>query len=192
MRAASAANKLTTEPIERRERRPVAMRGFVALQHGVTSEILVVDLSYEGCGIEIPVELSAGQAVKLSVLRRGAVGAHVRWYRDGKAGLVFDSLPEAERQQVPRKAKRIDVGAEVSLRRLGQLNYRTRVTDLSPAGCKVELVERPRIGEHVMLKFDGLEVLDSEVCWIEGFVAGLRFEKSFHPAVFDLLLERLR
>ena len=36
-----------------------------------------------------------------------------------------------------------------------------------------------------------LEALDSEVCWMEGFTAGLRFEKSIHPAVFDLLLERL-
>jgi hypothetical protein len=43
-----------------------------------------------------------------------------------------------------------------------------------------------------MIKFEGFEVLDAQVCWVEGFVAGLRFEKPFHPAVFDLLLARLR
>ena len=80
----------------------------------------------------------------------------------------------------------------MSLRRLGQNNYRVRVNDLSPEGCKVELVERPRVGEHVLIRFDGLESLDAEVCWVEGFVAGLRFEKPIHVSVFDLLLERLK
>jgi hypothetical protein len=39
---------------------------------------------------------------------------------------------------------------------------------------------------------DGLEALDAEVCWVDGHVAGLRFERTIHPAVFDLLLQRLR
>ncbi len=80
----------------------------------------------------------------------------------------------------------------MSLRRLGQNNYRVAVKDLSVEGCKVELVERPRIGEHVLIKFDGLEALGAEVCWVEGFVAGLRFENAIHSSVFNLLLQRLR
>jgi hypothetical protein len=43
----------------------------------------------------------------------------------------------------------------------------------------------------MLLKFDGLEALEAEVCWVDGFVAGLQFDKPIHPAVFDLLLERL-
>jgi hypothetical protein len=43
----------------------------------------------------------------------------------------------------------------------------------------------------VLVKFDGLEALEAEVCWVEEFTAGLRFEKPMHPAVFDLLVERL-
>jgi hypothetical protein len=84
------------------------------------------------------------------------------------------------------------MSADVSLRRIGRNNYRVRVNDLSPDGCKVELVEQPRLSEHMLVKFEGLEVLDCEVCWIDGYVAGLRFEKPMHPAVFDLLLQRLR
>ncbi len=80
----------------------------------------------------------------------------------------------------------------MSLRRLGQNNYRVRVNDLSPEGCKVDLVERPRVGEHMLIKFDGLEALDAEVCWVDGFVAGLRFQKPIHGSVFDILLERLK
>jgi hypothetical protein len=80
----------------------------------------------------------------------------------------------------------------VSLRRIGQINYRVRLFDCSPDGCKTELVERPRIGEHVLVKMPHLESLDAEVCWVDGFTAGLRFEKPLHPAVFDLMVQRLR
>jgi hypothetical protein len=187
-----AALKLDTKPIERRERRPVNLRGLAIRGDGSTAEIYLLDLSYEGCGIETPVELEAGEAVKLSVLRRGAIDAHVRWYKDGRAGLVFDPQEPSRIAQQPRRSDRIALSADVSLRRLGQNSYRVKVTDLSPEGCKVDLVERPRVGEHMLLKLAGLEVLDAETCWVEGYVAGLRFEKPIHPAVFDLLLHRLQ
>ena len=187
-----AAMKLDTNPIERRERRPVNLRGLAIRGNGSTAEIYLLDLSYEGCGIETPVELEAGEAVKLSVLRRGAIDAHVRWYKDGRAGLVFDPQEPSRIAQQPRRSDRIALSADVSLRRLGQNSYRVKVTDLSPEGCKVDLVERPRVGEHMLLKLAGLEVLDAETCWVEGYVAGLRFEKPIHPAVFDLLLHRLQ
>src|SRR5215216_6196029 len=65
------ASKPTSLPLERRERRPVSMSGFAVLPGGLTHEILLLDLSYEGCGIETPVPLEAGQKIKISVLRRG-------------------------------------------------------------------------------------------------------------------------
>lgn len=188
----SAAMKLDGEPIDRRERRQVSMRAFVVRGDGTSSEVLILDLSYDGCGIETPIALRAGEQVKLSVLRRGAIETTVRWCRDGKAGLIFASEQPKPRKQWPRRSARQALSADVSLRRLGQNNYRVTVTDISPDGCKVALVERPRAEEHVLIKFDGLEVLEAEVCWIEGFDAGLRFERPIHPAVFDLLIERLK
>jgi hypothetical protein len=187
-----AAMRLDANPIARRERRPVTLRGLATRGDGSTAEIYLLDLSYEGCGIETPVELDAGEAVKLSVLRRGAIDAHVRWCKDGRAGLVFDAQEASRTTQQPRRSERTALSAEVSLRRLGQNSYRVKVTDLSPEGCKVELVERPRIGEHMLLKLSGLEVLDAETCWVESYIAGLRFEKPIHPAVYDLLLHRLQ
>jgi len=92
----------------------------------------------------------------------------------------------------PRRSERIATSADVSLRRLGQSSRRVRVTDLSPEGCKVRLPHQPRLGEHLLIKFDGLEVLESEVCWVDGFDVGLRFERPFHPAVFALVAERLK
>ena len=186
------AMKLAGKPVERRERRQVSLRALAIRQDESTVEIYLLDLSYEGCGIETPVEFAVGEAIKLSVLSRGAIDAHVRWCKDGRAGLVFAPEKSKERKHAPRRSQRTSLSADVSLRRLGQNNYSVKVNDLSPDGCKVELVERPRVGEHLLIKFDGLEVLDGEVCWIDGYVAGLRFEKAFHPAVFDLLLARLR
>jgi len=180
-------------PVDRSERRVVAMRGYIILADGTHHEIKLLDLSYEGCGVEVAANLLVGDRVKLSVLRRGGIDAEVRWVRDGKAGLAFLTQPEPEpRTFAERKSDRITTAAEVTMRRLGSANYRLTVSDLSPHGCKLELVERPAVGERVLTKFEGLETLDAEVCWVDGYTAGLRFERPMHPAVFDLLVERLK
>lgn len=166
------------------------MTGHVLLAGGITHEITVTDLSYEGCGIETAAPLRPGQAIKLSVLRRGAIDAEVRWVRDGKAGLGFpvqaDTAPPT-----PRQAERVSVAAEVWLRRMGKGGYQCRLFDLSPEGCKAEMIERPRVGERAVIRLPGIEPLEAEVRWIEGPNAGLKFERSFHPAVFEMLLARL-
>ena len=167
------------------------MRGHAVLPDGTTTEILLLDLSYEGCGVEIPVELEAGETIMLSVLGRGAIKADVRWYAAGRAGLVFQVEEPDAKQHRPRGHERTPLTAEVSIRRLGKANYRVAVFDMSLDGCKVEFIDRPRADEHVLIKFDGLEILEAEVCWIEGFRGGLRFEKAIHPAVFDMLVARL-
>lgn len=186
----SAAVTLEGDRADRGERRQVRLRAYIVRPGGQTFEIVILDLSYEGCGIETAVELRPGEAVKLSVIGRGAIGARVRWYCDGKAGIVFD--PEKPKEHWPRRSERIALTAEVTLRRLGQHPCTVRVSDLSPEGCKVDLVQRPTAGERMLIKFDGLEALEAEICWVEGFVAGLQFDKPIHPAVFDLLIERLK
>lgn len=191
MQTSAAIKQLGHEPVERRERRPVTLRGFALRDDGSTIEILLLDLSYEGCGIETPLELAPGETLRLSILRRGAIEAKVRWCEGGKAGLVFESEEPAPKQHWPRRFERTMLSAEVAMRRLGKHTFKVQVFDASPDGCKLELVDKPRVDEHVLVKFDGLEALEAEVCWIEGNCAGLRFEKTIHPAVFDLLLERL-
>lgn len=189
--SSAALEQLGHSPVERRERRPVSLRGFALRGDGSTTEILLLDLSYEGCGIETPVEFEAGEAIKVSVLRRGAIEAKVRWCKNGKAGLVFEAEEEPVKKHWPRRFERTVTTAEVSLRRLGKHTFKVQVFDVSPDGCKVELVDKPRVDEHVLVKFDGLEALDAQVCWLEGNEAGLRFGNPIHPAVFELLLERL-
>ena len=186
-----AFSEFDKAPAERLERRPVRMRGYIIMGDKTHHEIHLLDLSYEGCGIETAAELEPGQAVKLSILQRGAIDAVVRWCRGDKAGLAFVPAAAEAKKHWPRRSERVALSAEVTLRRLGYASFSVTVTDASPDGCKVELVERPAEGERVLVKFDGLEPLESEVCWIEGFTAGLKFARPIHPAVFDLLVERL-
>lgn len=192
----SAANEPVPRPEaeepRRAARRPVTLDGYALRADGTTVDIKLLDLTYEGCGIESPEELRPGEALKLSVIGRGLIDAEVRWYKDGKAGLHFASDVSEKKEETPRKADRAGVTTEVKLRRIGQPNYNVQMFDLSREGCRIEVIERPRVGEQVMIKFEGLEVLQSEVCWIEGFVVGLKFARPLHPAVFDLLVARLQ
>src|SRR5438874_531353 len=99
---------------------------------------------------------SPGLRLKVSILGLGsALDAEVRWYRDGHAGLHFDPEERAQDPQVPRKEERVELAAELSLRRFGRANYKARLFDLAPTGCKVEFVERPLVDELLWVKFDG-------------------------------------
>ena len=82
--------------------------------------------------------------------------------------------------------------ATVSLRRSGKLNYRVRVFDASLHGCRVEFVDRPGIREQLWVKFDGLQAIEAEVCWTKGFTTGVRFRQPIPPAVFALLVAKLK
>jgi hypothetical protein len=104
--------------------------------------------------------------------------------------LADDGIPQS-REFAQRKIDRIAVNADVSLRRPGQKHYRVRAYDASPHGCKLEFVERPELDERVWVKFEGLDALEGQVCWVDGFVVGVEYVRSMHPAVFDALVPRL-
>ncbi|HET7606317.1 MAG TPA: PilZ domain-containing protein [Sphingomicrobium sp.] len=95
-------------------------------------------------------------------------------------------------QSASRRSERVALDARVSLRRPGQLGYAVRIFDVSCHGCRVEFVERPAIDEQLWVRFDGLQPIEAEVCWIDGFTAGVNFVSPIHQAVFDTLLQRLR
>ena len=194
MNAPFSPPNLSSNPrlVERRERRLVSLKGFAARSNGDVIEIVVVDLSYEGCCVETPVSLKAGETIKFSVLGRVAIEAEVRWADNGRAGLLLTAAGKEPEFQRPRAADRISVTAEISTRRVGGPRYVVRTLDLSSTGCRIELADRPSVGERMFVKFSMLEVLEARVCWIEGGQAGLSFAKSIHPAVFQLLLQHLR
>lgn len=172
------------------ERRSVELSGYLIRPTKEVVDVKVVDLSYDGCSVQTLVPLTAGEKIKLSILGRGGINGCVRWYKNRRAGLSFK--PErASRTRWPRKARRIEVSGEASLRRRGRISYRVRLFDISQIGCKCEFVERPTIYEPVWIKFDGLESLEATVCWLEDSAVGLFYRNPIHGAVFSMLLDRL-
>ena len=91
-----------------------------------------------------------------------------------------------------RRSARVPLTAEVQLRRSGHHHYVVNAYDISPEGCKLEFVERPRLDETVWVKFDGMDAIAATVCWIEGHSVGVEFERPMYPSVFELLLVRLK
>jgi hypothetical protein len=176
---------------EREPRRAVSLDAFAHLPDGSMLRVIVVDLTYDGCKITTPVALLKGIKVKLAVLRLGSFDAEVRWYADEHAGLKFIGNEEASEPQRERQ-ERLPVSAAVTLRRMGRAPYRARVFDFSPSGCKVEFVERPRVGEQLWVKVEGLDSIEAEVRWVDGFYGGVEFKRAIYPAVFELLLSRLQ
>ena len=175
---------------ERANRRPVEFPAHLVLGGGSVLDVRVLDLSYDGCRIDIPQLVFEGDAVQLSVEGRGVIEASVRWCKDGRAGLKFADQEQA-RDQVAREGKRQTTGMQARLRRIGRLSYSVELRDLSPEGCMIDLVERPAMDEVMQVKLRGLETLQARVRWVDNYVAGLRFERPIHPAVFELLLERI-
>lgn len=90
-----------------------------------------------------------------------------------------------------RRSPRTLLSAEVLLRRSGRTNYRVHIYDLSRDGCKLEFVERPSIGEHLWVKFEGLDAVEGCVCWVDGHLGGIKFERPIHEAVFEVLVSRM-
>ena len=189
MTLSNAAQRATDGLIAiRSNRRLVELRGFAIRSNDEIVDLRVLDLSYDGCGIETDRRLTEGEEIKLSVLGRGAIKAVVKWSDGRKSGLTFEVEPESK--SIPRRADRTEFTAEVFLRRAGKVPFRVRTFDLSPFGCKCEFVDRPLIEEVVWLKFDGLEALESDVCWLEGSTLGVEFRKPLHSAVFEMLLQK--
>jgi hypothetical protein len=178
-------------PLQRRERRQASLSAYATRLDGSVVELTVVDLSAEGCGVLCPSGLQAGERLNLAVLRRGSAGAVVRWADGGRAGLAFTSeIVLAGSATKPRRHDRVSVDGEVAMRRAGKLQFRVHIYDLSPEGCKAEFIDRPELGEQLWIKFDGMEALDAQVCWIVGSKAGLCFERPIHSAVFNMLVAR--
>ncbi len=100
--------------------------------------------------------------------------------------------PNTDRPLWPRKNVRVSLDATVQLRRAGKSHHQVKIFDLSANGCKAEFIERPMLDELVWVKFDQLNAIEAMVCWTVGFNVGLEFDRPIHPAVFEMLLARLK
>ena len=194
LRVARAMPPVGVTPLNQREpRRTVDLAGFGILAGGETFSLSVLDLSYDGCRIETELALLAGTKLKISILGLGRpADAIVRWFSAGFAGLEFYPENEVEAPRTSRAFERVAVKAELSLRRRGRQRYVANLFDLTPNGCRVEFIEKPKCGEIVWAKLDSFDSIEATVRWVDGFGGGLEFVRPIYPAVFAMLLARLR
>ena len=92
----------------------------------------------------------------------------------------------------PRRTDRVPIGAEISMRRSFDTRYRVQLLDFSPQGCRIELVERVRVGDRLWISLPGIETVEAITCWVDNFVAGVEFVTPLHPSVFDMLTQRMK
>ncbi|MEO6432532.1 MAG: PilZ domain-containing protein [Sphingomicrobium sp.] len=176
---------------ERDDRRSTELTAHLLRGSGEIVDVDLCDLSYDGAKVRTPSYLWQDERLKLSVPRRGVINCDVRWCTEGHAGLRFEPEEVVEKPIVDRIEQRIETRGEILLRRIGANSFRVDIHDFSRFGCRVELVERPRIDEVMLVRFEGLEALDARAKWVDGFVAGLQFERPIHVAVFDILKDRI-
>lgn len=80
----------------------------------------------------------------------------------------------------------------VACRTRGGSRIEFEVLEISSAGCMIDCnTWLPGIGERILVKFEGLEALPSEVVWNESGKAGLAFENMLHEAVLSQLDAKL-
>lgn len=95
--------------------------------------------------------------------------------------------PRIERRQVNRRT----VSSEVLVRRVGGFSFEVALKDISPNGCRVEMLEPCEAGDSAITRFSQLEPLGCRICWTQGTTTGMQFATTMHPAVFDMLMGRL-
>jgi hypothetical protein len=89
-----------------------------------------------------------------------------------------------------RRHRRLPLDREILVRKAGGFSFELAALSVSSGGCGVELVEMVEVGERVVARLPGLEPLGAEVIWVDGYRAGLRFDRPLHPTVFDQLIDR--
>ena len=90
-----------------------------------------------------------------------------------------------------RHCERVALAGEVTVRRIGGFNFQVGLEDVSPAGCRIEMIEEAQAGEAIIARFPELEPLGGEICWTKATTAGLHFSRPIHSAVFESLLGRI-
>ncbi|MCY7279903.1 MAG: PilZ domain-containing protein [Sphingomonas bacterium] len=93
-------------------------------------------------------------------------------------------------EEVPR-ATRVPLQCDVGFRRHGDARYRIELIDFSPQGCCIMPPVKVEPGERVVLRFADIEAIHGRVAWTEEWKVGVKFDRPFHPAVFDSVVERL-
>ena len=184
------ANEVSPGLPPREERRPASLAGWlVRAGHDKAHDFLIDNLSYGGCRLQTTAKLARGDEVHLTVLKRGAIPAVVRWHNGQGIGLSF-STEAPKKLEKPRKVDRLPLRHEVVVRQAGRRARACELSNLSRHGCCLTFEDLPYTSEWIWVALPGLSPVEARVRWVDGRRAGVEFVHPIHDAVFDLLLLR--
>ena len=95
---------------------------------------------------------------------------------------------QARVQPERRRANRIALSLEATVRDDRRGKVQVRVIDMSTHGCRIQCSTPVDDGSHVSLSIAGLETQRCRVVWHAQEFVGLEFEKPLSEAVFERLL----
>jgi hypothetical protein len=141
-----------------------------------------------GAGAILSADLPArpGERLELELMSGDQMDGIVEWRRGDEIGLRFDKPVDVfsllarnlvsqpgERRRMPR----------VELLCPALLESRTRTElvttrDVAQGGIKIDTPVPLKVGEQVTITLEGFRPLDSEVRWVENFVAGIAFGRE--------------
>jgi hypothetical protein len=100
--------------------------------------------------------------------------------------------PRDEANAERRAAARIMVQLPAAAREPGQEKVDVQIIDLSPQGCRIEMVCTAFNEQWVLLMIHGLRPQYSRIVWQEPGFAGLEFTSPLDQSTFDNLTGNLR
>jgi PilZ domain len=89
-----------------------------------------------------------------------------------------------------RRADRLGVTINASLREHGTTKFEVKVIDLSITGFRCETSFTLNPGTRVWLTIPGFGGLEARVAWRDKFLYGFAFEQTLHPAVLNHISSR--
>ena len=93
---------------------------------------------------------------------------------------------------VSRRVERVPLHAEIDFRRPGDHRYRVQLLDFSALGCRIEVPVEVQQHDLTWVSLPGLESIQGHVCWVDGWIVGIEFDRPLYPAVFEAVRDRMR
>jgi hypothetical protein len=84
-----------------------------------------------------------------------------------------------------RRAERLNVAIDASIREHGTTKFQVKVIDLSVTGFRCETSFTLYPGTRVWLTIPGFGGLEAAVAWRNKYLYGFAFDQALHPAVFQ-------
>lgn len=91
-------------------------------------------------------------------------------------------------QRETRRYARQSVLIAVKFRRKGEAWFRSKVTDMSPAGFRLLSFVKLKVGMECWVMFPGFDGRRARVIWVANHEAGCVFDIPLHPAIYDHIL----